>query len=423
MRILVVSPYLPSRRSGGPVRVRGLLRSLSAEHAVTLLAYESVAAEHVASVEEARAFCGEVVTVRDEAIGLGGAPKRALQMRSLVSRGSFARVVYHRPAFQAALDRLLQRRSFDVIQVEHSWMMPFDFPSDTPIVLDEHNIEYDILRRTAAVGGTLPRKLYNYVDYLKQRAEEQRYWRRVDACALTSARDEALLRGVVPDVRTAVVPNGADTEFFSPRDQAPEPGTLLFFGTINYYPNTDGLLFFLREVMPLLRRSHPRVKLVVVGSSPPPAIRRWASPDVVITGSVDDVRQYLARAQVVIAPLRIGGGTRLKILEAMAMGRPVVSTPLGAEGLAVTGGTDILIGDGAPAFAVQVGRLLDDDALAQRIGSAGRRLVEQSYDWRAAAQKLLALYRSVRHAKQASALATGARVAPEPGTNSSSATP
>src|SRR5262249_44237957 len=133
-----------------------------------------------------------------------------------------------------------------------------------------------------------------------------------------------------------VVPNAVDAEVFRPAHLPIEPMTLLFFGAMDYYPNTDGILFFLREVMPQLKQRYPSLKLYIVGQAPPEAVCRWASDDVIVTGFVDDVRPYLERASVVIAPLRIGGGTRLKIVEAMAMGKAIVSTTMGSEGIDVT---------------------------------------------------------------------------------------
>jgi glycosyltransferase involved in cell wall biosynthesis len=335
-----------------------------------------------------------------------GSGKRSLQLRSLLSSRSYERVVHDRESLQSALDQMVERHRFDVIQVEASFMAHYTFPAETVVVLDEHNVEYEIQRRTAAVARGLPRKLHNYVDYLKLKREEERVWRRVDACAVTSERDEMTVRRAYPAARTAVVPNAVDTEFFSPGTREAERSTIVFFGTISYYPNTDALLYFMRDIYPTLKRSHPSVRLLIVGQSPPASIQRWAGPDVLVTGGVDDVRPYIERARVVIAPLRIGGGTRLKILEAMGMGKPVVSTTLGAEGLAVSHERDILIADRAQDYAAQVARVLDDDDLAASLGSAARSLVETRYDWKHSAQKLEALYRSAllaRHSLPAAA--------------------
>lgn len=393
LRVLVVSPYVPSRLAGGPIRVHGLITSLPAPHSVSLLAFAQRGQQNVEVATEIRERCDDVVIVPNERRAISGAPKRALQLRSLLSGRSFERHVHERPAFQAALDRMCGRSQFDVVQIEHSFMAQFRFPSAAALVLDEHNVEHEIRSRTMAVVRPGPRKVYDYLNHLKLRAEEERSWQDVDACAVTSPRDEATVRGALPRALTAVVPNAVDTAFFSPGGEPRERGTILFYGTLSYYPNLDGLLFFLREVMPIVRRDHPSARLKVVGADPPEAVRRYEASDVTFTGFVPDLRPHLASASVVIAPLRIGGGTRLKVLEAMAMAAPVVSTSLGAEGIAVTSGREVLLADTAETLAAEVIRVLRDDALAAELGAAGRRLIETSYDWRASARALVALYR------------------------------
>ena len=291
MRILFVTPSVPSLpRGGASRRMQGLIAGLAREHAVSVLAFVQPGEEQTATIAAARDYCDEVVTVENDRYGLSNRRKRALQLRSLASPKSFEHLVYHRPALQAALDRMLTRTRYDVVNVEFCWMAYPSFPSAARLVLDEHNIEYDILRRTAR-GGTQPaRKLYNAIDFRKLRREEWGIWRKVDACCLTSERDERMLIRDHPATRTAAVPNGADTDFFRPPEAPPDPLTIAFFGQISYYPNTDGLLFFLREVMPCLRETHPRVKLLVIGPTPPDVITAHAGKDVVVTGVVDDLR-------------------------------------------------------------------------------------------------------------------------------------
>lgn len=395
LRVLIISPYLPSRLAGGPIRVQGLITSLSAAHEVSLLAFGQRGAKGTDVPAEVRRRCAEVVVVPNDRRGILGRPKRALQLRSLLSPRSFERLVHERSSFQAALDRMCERSTFDVIQIEHSFMVHYRFPTDAARVLDEHNVEHEIRSRTLALARPGARKLYDYINHLKLRAEEERSWQEVDACVATSPLDEATIRDRVPRALTAVVPNAVETQYFSPGPRRREPGTILFYGTLSYYPNLDGLLFFLREVMPAVRRLHPSARLKIVGKNPPAALRRFEARDVTFTGFVEDLRPHLAQASVVIAPLRIGGGTRLKVLEAMAMAAPVVSTSLGAEGIAVTHGREVLLADTAETFAGEVVRVLRDDDLGAELGSAGRRLVEKSYDWRASARALEALYRRV----------------------------
>jgi glycosyltransferase involved in cell wall biosynthesis len=170
---------------------------------------------------------------------------------------------------------------------------------------------------------------------------------------------------------------------------------VLFFGAINYFPNIDGVLFFEREIWPLLAASHPRARLKIVGQYPTPEVLALQGPRVEVAGVVDDLRPHLARAAAVIVPLRMGGGTRFKILEAMAMAKPVVSTAIGAEGIDSAQGRNILLADAPADFAAAVGRVLDDAGLAARMGREGRALVEERYSWDTAAKLLEAFFGEV----------------------------
>ena len=398
MKVLFVSPYLPSRRSGSPVRLRGLMTRLARAHSLSIVALVPPA-EDQEVLADVRSYCDEVVTIPNDRFGPPSPRKRAFQLRSLLSPHSSFRLVHHRPEFQAALDQLIGRKSYDVLQVENCFMTHYAFPRELPVVVDEHNVDYEILARTAAVVRAGPRKLYNRIDSEKLRVEEERCWRTVDACAVTSPHDESVVREAAPNARVAIVPNSVDTEYFAPSAAPADRDTVLFFGTLSYYPNTDGLHFFVRQVLPLLRRSHPSVRVVIVGRDPPPALARESAPDITWTGEVPDVRPYLQRARVAIAPLRIGGGTRLKILEAMAMGRAVVSTRVGAEGIGVTHERDVLLADEPQDFAAQIGRVLDDDDLASRLGTQARRLVESDYEWSTSARTLEALQRAAVSAR------------------------
>jgi glycosyltransferase involved in cell wall biosynthesis len=314
-----------------------------------------------------------------------------------------------------ALDQMLATEPYDVVHFEFSHMAVYrgERAPDRPRVgghrrrpvflLDEHNIEYDIVRQTARAGGSAVRRLFSEIDWRKVYAEERWAWTRLDGCTLTSAGDQSTLRRHAPQVPTAVVPNGVDLDFFRPRAGAAprEPSTLLFFGAVDYYPNTEGLLFFLNEVWPRLSARIPRVRLCIVGRRPPASVLAHRGPDVEITGMVDDIRPYVERAAAVIVPLRIGGGTRLKILEAMAMGKAVVSTSLGAEGLDVVPGRDLLIADDAEGFAARCAELLDDPGRSDRIGAAARRVVETRYGWGASVERLSAFYGEVLEARGA----------------------
>ena len=394
MKLLFLAPYLPSPpNTGARRRAHGLMSSLARSHSVSILALVEPGVDHTVALRATGKYCAEVVAVENRRFTWNPLRKRGLQAASLLSPYSYGRLLHYQPQFQAALDRMVAQTRYDIVTVESALLGYYQFPAETTLVLDEHNIEFDILRRTAKLETRWPRKLYNMVDYLKLRREERAVWKCFHGCAVPSERDEGLLRRETTTIPTRVVPNGIDSDYFRPVEEVPEPQLLVFFGVISYYPNEDGLIFFLDAILPLIRQRHPGVRVVIVGPAPPASILSRASADVVVTGMVEDVRPYLARAAAIVAPLRIGGGTRLKILEALAMGKATVSTTIGAEGLDVVDGREVLLADTAPAFAERVGQVLDDQALARRLGAAGRALVEQRYGWHMSAGKLEELYR------------------------------
>ena len=375
------------------------MREVGAKHDVSVLSLVDPGEDTADSLRATREYCRRAVTVAGPRRYALGGKKRIIQLATLLSPWSYERLAYHQGAMQVALDELVTRERFDVIQFEFAQMAGYRTSTARPrpiLVLDEHNIEFDVVRRTADADVGALRRLYSAVNWRKLRREERTAWRRIDGCVLTSARDREVLGADQPGVRSCVVPNGVDVEEFVPdQSRAPADDTILFFGAINYHPNTDGLLFFLREVWPILKATRPGVRFRVVGPNPPPSIARWPDPAVEVTGYVDDVRVAIGAASVVVVPLRIGGGTRLKVVEAMALGKALVSTTLGAEGIDVTHERDVLIADAPADFARQVLRVLEDRGLARRLGTEARQLAVQRYSWRAASERLLEFYREL----------------------------
>jgi polysaccharide biosynthesis protein PslH len=393
MRLLFVTPYLPSPpRFGGERRLDGLMREVAREHDVSLLSLVDPAEDSAGRIAEALGFCRTVRVVPHAASVAQGFRKRALQAGSFLSPFSFERVAYNSPGLRRSLIEMTKGGGIDLVQFEFvHCALAGEWPSPrVPRVLDEHNIEYDIVKRTASASASFARRAYSGANWRKLRVEEIRAWRHFDGCTFTSERDRQLSSADVPNLKSTVVPNGVDTLHFAPDATAnAEPDSILFFGALNYYPNIEGLLFFLREVLPELRKRRPLVRFRIVGQKPPPEIRAWRDPAVDLVGYVDDVRPYIASAAAVVVPLRIGGGTRLKVLEAMAMGKPVVSTTLGVEGIDVVHGRDVLIGNRPDELADQLARVLESRNLSREIGTAARELAEIGYSWRASAKRLL----------------------------------
>jgi glycosyltransferase involved in cell wall biosynthesis len=399
--VLFVTPYLPSPpRFGGQARMHGLISGLARTHDVSVLSLVDPREDQSEGVRATREYCGEVAFVDNLHNPGDGLKKRWRQLSSVLSSRSYESTIHREPALEAALDRQLAAHRYDVVHFEFPSMTSFALDRAprvgpaTLFVLDEHNIEWDIARQTSANGLNPLRRGFGALDGRKIHAEEIAAWTRLDGCTVTSVHDREMLLAEAPAARTAVVPNGVDLDFFRPGDAVPnrEAPMILFFGAIDYHPNTEGLLWFFREIWPLLDTHVPGIRVCVAGRRPPPSILALQGPNVEITGVVPDLRPYLERAAVVIAPLRIGGGTRLKILEAMAMGKPIVSTSLGAQGLAVQHGRELLLADDRATFAAQVRRLLDDTELAGRVGAAALRFVTEHHSWQASVGRLSAFY-------------------------------
>ncbi|HYQ41151.1 MAG TPA: glycosyltransferase family 4 protein [Polyangiaceae bacterium] len=396
MKILFVAPYLPSPpRFGGQRRMDGLMRGLAANHEVSILSFNSTDPYTQQSLDATRLFCQRVTTLPD-LDPRSVAEKRRLQMRSLLSLHSFEHLqVKRRADFQAQIDQQLAEQSYDVVQVEFANMASYRFTRQQKkplLVLDEHNIEYDLQRRTAGSADGASRKLYNSLNWRKLGWEEKAAWRRFDGVLLTSQRDAGLLSGVSPTTTTAVIPNGVNVEQFQPSSFDTAPDQLLFFGANNYFPNHDALLYFIDEILPKVVAARPNVKLSIVGPGAQPALLARQSRHVEVVGFVDDVMPHLERASAVVVPLRIGGGTRLKIVEAMAKSKAIVSTRIGAEGLDVSHEHDVLLADSPDDFAQQILRVLADPKLAQKLGQNARTLAEERYAWTAVVRQLVQFY-------------------------------
>jgi len=205
-----------------------------------------------------------------------------------------------------------------------------------------------------------------------------------------SPADAAVLRDEFGAPRVSVIETGVDTDYFRPTDPGlREPDHVVFVGSMDWLPNEDAVRWFVEEILARIRTRRPAARLTIVGRDPPAAVRALGNGGrgVTVTGRVPDVRTWLARASAVVVPLRIGSGTRLKIFEAMACGAAVVSTTIGAEGLAVTPGRDILLADAPEQFAAAVVELLEDPARARALGERARRLVEERFDWSGVAQR------------------------------------
>ncbi|HEV7126425.1 MAG TPA: glycosyltransferase [Ktedonobacterales bacterium] len=379
MNMLVVTRDAPALTTGFPKRNAYLLRALCEAYRVTLLI--------VSDDPEGEARKVASLGVRLAAIHVVRAPhkivKRALQVVSIALRQPSVTLRNSPPAAGRAIRALLASEPFDVVVFQTSTLANHQLPHGPCVVIDEHNLEYELMGRSAAQAKTTLRRLHYTLESAALKRVELGLLARADLVSVTSERERLRLLEALPDASVVVTPNGVDCEAFAPDPERRETrGRVVFTGSMDYHPNEQAAHYFADAIWPRVRAEEPEATWYLVGARPPASFSRLAAlPGVTVTGSVPETQPYLAEAAVAVAPLLVGGGTRLKILEALAMGKAVVTTSLGCEGLDVTPGEHLLVADAPGPFADAVVSLLRDDGERARLGAAGRALVERGYSW------------------------------------------
>ena len=286
------------------------------------------------------------------------------------------------PSIRRQIEELLQKEHFDII-VGDFLSATLTLPKKTPcpMILFAHNVETEIWKRHYEVTRSPARRMVMGIEYWKMRRFESNPPRHFDHILTVSDKDREFFSRLVPADRVSVLPTGVDLDFFCPSPAPPIPGRLVFSGSMDWMANEDAILHFAEEILPRIAKAVPEVTLTAAGRDPTEALRKLAqaNPRIELTGTVPDIRPHVAAGEVYVVPLRVGSGTRLKIFEAMAMGKAVVSTRVGAEGLPVKDGENVLLADEPEEFASAVIRLLRDKALREKLGKAARRLVAENY--------------------------------------------
>ena len=302
---------------------------------------------------------------------------------------------YCRPEVASHLRDIVAAGAYDYILCDFltpAAAIPFD--GGVPVVIFTHNVEATIWKRHMDVAKN---RIWRFVfkrEYEKMRAAELYYLNRSTHVLTVSDTDTEVFARDIDRAKITTIPTGVDIRYFQPMS-GEEPNSLVFTGSMDWMPNVDGIVYFVEQILPLIRKQLPQVTLWVVGRKPDRTIRAMAERDssIQVTGRVEDIRPYIAKGAVYIVPLRVGSGTRLKIFEAMAMGKAVVSTTIGAEGLPVTNGVDVVLADEPDRFANEVCRLLESASERKRIGAAARTLVEEKYSWEVVAKQVESVLR------------------------------
>jgi polysaccharide biosynthesis protein PslH len=295
------------------------------------------------------------------------------------------------PRFLSTVSSLLAREQFDLLFCDflHT-AVPLLQCSFTPKIVFEHNVEFQLRKRKWQVEKNSLRKMVFGREWRKTRPLEAQVCRSFDHVLTVSDEDQQTIRQEFGIDHISALPTGVDTDFFHPVESSPVPGRLVFVGSMDWDPNEDGVVWFLESVYPLIRQAVPNASFVIVGRKPSSRLRAIAgkAQSVEVTGGVPDVRPYLSQAEVVVVPLRVGGGTRIKIPEAMAMAKAVVSTPIGAEGLPFQDGKQIRLEEQPQDFANAVVELLRKPPLRKAVENAARNEVVANHGWEAVVDKV-----------------------------------
>jgi sugar transferase (PEP-CTERM/EpsH1 system associated) len=389
-KLLFLTPDLPyPPHQGAAIRTYNLIKNLAPNHDVHLLSFVH-GGDEARRVEALSPHCSSVTTIPAPSRSVG---RRALSV--LVSPHPDMALRLPSTEFEDRLRVCLSSERFDFVQVEAIEMAQYglavkEVHTSSPqplVVFDDINAEYLLQRRAFETDVRHPRRwlgaVYSLVQWRKLQRYERRVCQRLDRIVVVSEADARALQRLVPGFHCFVVPNGVDTSYFQTTSpEAESDTTLVFTGKMDFRPNVDAVVWFVEDVLPLIRQQVPEAVFKIVGRDPLPRVQVLAeTPNVTLTGYVSDIRPYIEEAAVYVVPLRVGGGTRLKVMEAMSMGKAIVSTSLGCEGIDVAHERELLIADDAASFAQAVVTLMKERDQRRTLQVAARRAAEKEHDW------------------------------------------
>lgn len=403
MKTLFLSQIVPYPPHGGVLQ-RGfnIVRELGRRAEVHLLAFVHPDALPTSStLDESREVLGQYCA-SIEYFSLWPKQSKVHTMAALgaglLTASPFSVIAHRSSAFAAASARLLASGPFDIVHADTIALTPFvNLGADRPVatVLTHHNIESQLMRRRAEVDQRAPARWFLRREAGKLAAYEAAVSPRYDVNVFMSTADQTLLASRVTGLRGAVVPNGVDVDYFAADEAGGSETALIYTGGMNMFANKDAVLSFLADTWPAVVAAVPDVRFYAVGQDPPRELMALAQADsrIIATGYVDDIRPLVRRAAVYVVPLRVGGGTRLKVLDAMSSGKAIVSTSVGCEGLDVVPGEHLIVADAAADFAAATVEMLRDPGRRRRLGAAARTLVQTRYAWPVVGDELVAAYR------------------------------
>ena len=401
MKILWLSHLIPYPPKGGALqRSYNMIRELSRYHEVSLLAFNQLSLisplfESVTSgIEEARSslsqFCRRLAF-------FGIASDRSKWSRYLLGLKSLLYEPYNinwlkSKAFASTMGDWIQQENYDLIHFDTISLIPFYplVPRFVATSLDHHNIESHMLLRRAKNQNNLLKNIYFWQEGLRLKRYERHFCPRFSLNITCSDLDTERLLEIVPQANVRTIPNGVDLDFFKPKTTSSQANRLIFVGRMSWYPNIEAVTYIAEKLWPHLKKKHPELECDIIGANPPESIRRLASrfPGFHVHGFVHDVRPYIDAATVYVCPIRDGGGTKLKILDAMAMAKAVVAHPVACEGIDVKNNHNVLLADNETKFIQHIDDLLCSSEKRKALGKEARRLMEESYGYQAIGRQL-----------------------------------
>lgn len=387
MKIILVSSYLPyPLYDGGRIRLYNLLKFLKDKHEITLVC-EKRENQTQADIDEVSKVCKKVVVYnRPKALSLGNALKSTFSANSLLT------TVHTHKEFRSLIEKELMGEKFDLIHVETFYVMQNLPKTNLPIVLVEHNIEYLVYKRHANKASFIAKPLLAF-DALKIKREEKKFWKKANALVAVSPYEQKQM-----GENALLVPNGVDTKRFSLKkiDKNKKKKKILFIGDFKWVANRDSIVYIIKNIWPKISSKNPDALLWVVGKNIPDSIKNLKAPNIVFDeNATNKTEEIFQESDVLLSPIRIGGGTNFKILESMSCGTPVVTNALGNEGLRAKNKSEILICEKPDEFSSCVVDLLADPYTYEKISRNARDFVVKNFDWGSVSLKLDAIYKSL----------------------------
>lgn len=395
MKILMLTPYLPYPLwSGGQIRTYNLLKNLSKKHKISLFSFIRNEGE-IKYIPNLQEFCNDVKVFMKR-------PPWSLWSLGLSAVSVYPLVVcmYLKQSLKTEIRKAIERENFDLIHAETFYVMPNIPQGNVPTILVEQTIEYLVYQHFTQSVKFTPLKMLMNFDVEKIYFWEKRFWQKATKVVAMSDSDRLSMQRLVPNLQVDLVPNGVDTQYFKRKRQviSSKNPIILFVGNFKWLQNREAVGILVKKIWPLVEKELPNANLWIVGKFPTAEIKNFSSDSIKVSDDIDDIKDAYVQSDLLIAPIYGPGGTRYKILEAMATGLPVITTSTGVEGLDITHEKQALIKDKPEELASEIVKILKNPVLYKTLAENGRKLVEEKYNWERIARELDKIYERAVHA-------------------------